>query len=123
MKYHNVAHPAISLWELNAAASRLKEEGLKGVDEDQLFDTVDRLRQRVDDALNATKSAKAARRSAARRPPGTRPAPAKQPVRTVAVPSAANDESIHGQKGANDQSFGDDPFAEPITPFSVSLKR
>ncbi|WGV53303.1 DDE-type integrase/transposase/recombinase [Stenotrophomonas indicatrix] len=123
VKYRNVAHPAVSLWELNAAAARLKEEGLKGVDEDQLFDTVDRLRQRVDDALNATKSAKSARRSAARRPPGTRPTPATQPARTVPLPSAANDESVHGQSAAVDQSFGDDPFAEPITPFNVSLKR
>lgn len=123
VRYRNVAHPAISLWELNAAAVRMREEGLRGVDEDQLFATVGRLRQRVDDALQATKSAKAARRSAARRPPGERPIATKQPSRAVHIPAAANDGNIHGQLVGPEQPFGDDPFADPITPFNVTLKR
>lgn len=101
----------------------LKQDGLKDVDEDQLFATVDRLRQRVDDALNATKKARSARRSAARRPPGVRPTPSEQPTRTVPIPAAANDESVHGINARVSEVLDDDPFAEPITPFQVSLKR
>lgn len=123
VRYRNAGFPAISLWELNAANDMLRQEGLKDVNEDQLFATVDRLRQRVDDALNATKKARSARRSAARRPPGTRPTAAVQPERTVPVPSAANDESIHGRIAQPRSTFDDDPFSEPITPFQVSLKR
>ncbi|WP_439449267.1 Mu transposase C-terminal domain-containing protein [Stenotrophomonas sp. ATs4] len=123
VRYRNAGFPAISLWELNAANEVLKQDGLKDVDEDQLFATVDRLRQRVDDALNATKKARSARRSAARRPPGVRPKPSEQPKRTVPIPAAANDESVHGINARVSEALDDDPFAEPITPFQVSLKR
>ncbi|EKT4085287.1 urease subunit beta [Stenotrophomonas maltophilia] len=121
--YRNTGFPAISLWELNAANEALKQDGLKDVDEDQIFATVDRLRQRVDDSLNATKKARSARRSAARRPPGTRPTAAVQPERSVPIPAAANEESIHGYNPPRPSRIEDDASDEPITPFQVSLKR
>lgn len=123
IKYRNSGHPAVSLWEINAAAAALKEQGLKDVNEDQLFETVDRLRQRVDDAVKATKGAKAARRSAERRPPGNRPRPAQQPERKVPIPVAANDSSVHDLASNGILALEEDPFAAPITPFHVSLNR
>lgn len=123
IKYRNSSHPAVSLWEINAAAAALKEQGMKDVNEDQLFETVDRLRQRVDDALKATKGAKAARRSAERRPPGNRPRPANQPERSVPIPITAGDSSVHASAKPVTVHIEEDPFAEPITPFHVSLSR
>lgn len=118
--YRNTSHPPVSLWELRAATAKLREEGIKDVDEDRLFESIERLRMRVDDAAKATK---AARRSAARRPPGARSTTGKTPVRQVPVPSTTLDESVHEAPLNPVLQLEDDPFAEPITAFEVNLTR
>lgn len=118
--YRNMSHPAVSLWEVRAALAKLREDGIKDVDEDRLFETIERLRQRIDDAVKATKSA---RRSAARRPPGIRPRPPIAPARQVPIPAALKDESVHAASFVAPPQLEDDPFAEPVTAFDVALTR
>jgi putative transposase len=56
--YRNPAHPPISLWELKAAQARLREEGRKAVDEDTIFDAVERRRTRIQESIGKTKAAR-----------------------------------------------------------------
>lgn len=118
--YRNMGHPAVSLWELRAAEKKLREEGSEAVDEDKIFETIERMRQRVDDAVKATK---AARRSIARRPPGSRPKPKTPPPREVPIPGDAHEKSVHAPSRPAAAEIEDDPFAEPIEPFDVALTR
>jgi putative transposase len=118
--YRNLGHPAVSLWEVRAAEARLRQEGMQQVDEERLFETIDRLRERIDDARAATK---AARRSAARRPPGTRPKADKPVDRKVPIPAAMAEESLHPRSQAVPSELEQDPFDAPITPFDVSVGR
>lgn len=111
--YRDLAHPAVSLYELREAQRTLHEQGISDTDEQQIFAAIERMRQRVD--ASVTKS-KAARRQAARRPgspakPKTTNAPdvpyvrlgANSPVPPAFTPPPALVE--------------DDPFSEPIRPF------
>jgi putative transposase len=56
--YRNPAHPPISLWELKAVQARLREEGRKAVDEDTIFDAVERRRARIQESIVKTKAAR-----------------------------------------------------------------
>ena len=62
--YRNTAYPPISVWELREARRKLKEEGLKAVNEDLIFKAYNRLRALEDEANQETRKA---RRSAQRR--------------------------------------------------------
>lgn len=62
--YANQARPRISAWELLAARNALAKDGAKHVDENALFDAVERRRQIVETAQESTKKA---RREAQRR--------------------------------------------------------
>lgn len=118
--YLNRGHPAVSLWEVRSAKAKLREEGLKAVDEDRIFEAIERLRQRVDDAVATTKSA---RRSQARRPPGSKPKPPTPPSRKSPIPGDARDESVHASAPSAKDQLEDDPFADPVEPFDVALTR
>lgn len=62
--YRNTAFPPISVWELRAAKSRLQEEQTGTINEDEIFATIDRMREIEEKALQKSK---AARRSKQRR--------------------------------------------------------
>jgi putative transposase len=62
--YRNTTHPPISVWELREARRKLKEDGLKAVNEDLIFKAYNRLRALEDEAIKETKKA---RRAAQRR--------------------------------------------------------
>ena len=64
-RYSDLAHPAISLWERNAAVRRLNEKGRREVDEDMIFAAVAEQRSIEDTARG--QSARA-RRNRERRP-------------------------------------------------------
>jgi putative transposase len=64
ISYRNTTHPPISVWELREARRKLKEDGLKAVNEDLIFKAYNRLRALEDEAIKETKKA---RRSAQRR--------------------------------------------------------
>jgi putative transposase len=72
-RYRDLAHPAISLWERNAAVRRLNERGRREVDEAMIFATVAEQRAIED---NARRQSARARRNRERRPrtPVTEPA-------------------------------------------------
>jgi len=102
--YRNIGLPAMSAWELRAIQGALKAEGRREVDEALIFEALNRMRSRVEEAKRKTK---AARRQSARIPKATAPAAfqplEKPPPDSIApVPETLPD---------------DDPFAVPVKPF------
>lgn len=108
--YRNIAFPAMSAWELNEITSKLKEEGRKDVDEDLIFEALNRMRANIEASKAKTK---AARRKSVRTPP-LKP---KLSIQTSADNYIATPQVSESQ-------FVDDPFAMDIQPFDeVSLSR
>ncbi len=58
--YRNTAYPAISVWELRAAQARLREQQAGQINEDQIFATIERMREIEDKALRKSKAARRA---------------------------------------------------------------
>ena len=93
--YRDLSHPAISLWELRAAQEWLREQGNQDIDERRIFEAVERMRQRVAEAVHKTKKARrdqaridragklAAARSDSSTPPITVPTSAATPTSPV----------------------------------------
>lgn len=120
LPYRNIGHPAISLYELREARRRLSEEGIRAVDEDLIFEQVERQRQRVAKAVEKSKSARRAQaRSHASAKPET---PAAIPTRQGAgrvhlAPSVPAPSSSAG-------AVEEDIFAQPIRPFDeIAIRR
>ena len=63
--YRDLTRPAISVWELREIRRRLQEEGKKNIDEDAIFATLERLREKAERAVTTTKKV---RRQRERRP-------------------------------------------------------
>ncbi|MBM3553548.1 MAG: DDE-type integrase/transposase/recombinase [Alphaproteobacteria bacterium] len=55
LRFANICRPPITLWELRRAQATLKERGLKLVDEQLVFDTIERQRALVEEASRRTK--------------------------------------------------------------------
>lgn len=102
--YANITYPAMSQWELKEILKKLKEEGREDIDENLIFETLDRLRQRIEDAKAKTKKA---RRQATRIPP-------KKPTEKVPATTSNVTERVVVSKVTN---VDDDPFATPTLPF------
>jgi putative transposase len=103
--YRNRGLPAISVWELNEVMTRLKEEGKRNIDEGLIFESIERMRARVE---NAKKTTKATRRQMTRKPPAQKTPHTLKPQPTdMAKPIS--------------ESAAYDPFAEPIKPFAEVL--
>lgn len=64
LRFANICRPPITLWELRRAQAALKERGLRLVDEQLVFDTIERQRVIIEEASRRTKEA---RRSMERR--------------------------------------------------------
>lgn len=110
LHYGNIGRPAMSLWELKEVQKILAAEGKRNIDENMIFETLGRMRERIEDAKQKTKSA---RRQATRTPK-----PPKAPVPTLISTVATR--AIEGDEYLAD----DDPFAQPIEPFDdVSVAR
>lgn len=122
--YADLSHPPISEWERRAAVSDLQKQGRAEIEEDVLFATIERLRARIDEAAQTSKSA---RRALTKRPM-SQPAPAR--------PSSANDggddlsrSPVSATKQPSvtrvpaDTDELADLFNEPIQPFDVRLNR
>lgn len=56
--YRDMSHPAASIWELKDARKRLLELGRDATDEQALFETIMRLRERIFESVEKTKSAR-----------------------------------------------------------------
>lgn len=59
--YRNNKLPAVSIWEFNAALKRLKDEGRNAVDEDVIFDAIEKMRQIEKQAVETTKKTRRAK--------------------------------------------------------------
>jgi len=110
LPYRNIGYPAMSAWELREVQARLKAEGRRGVDENLIFEALERLRSKVEEAKQKSK---AARRQATRNPAASKhhfPKFAASP----SPPSTTDSEPM----------IEADPFDQPIRPFDeVSLVR
>lgn len=114
LPYRNIGHPAMSAWELRDIQQTLKEQGLKSVDENMIFEALDRMRARVEAAAHKTK---AARRQATRKPA----APPALKAMPKLIPDQATGVMVDGKQSGVDE---DDPFAQPIHPFEeISVSR
>ena len=58
LRFANICRPPITLWELRRAQAALKERGLRLVDEQLVFDTIERQRAIVEEASRRTKEAR-----------------------------------------------------------------
>jgi putative transposase len=114
--YRNIGHPALSLYELKEIRRKLLEEGRKGVDENLIFEALERMRTRVAEATHKSKSA---RRQAQRNP--NRPTDSK-PVETPTAVKYTT--SAQRPPTSISAAIEDDPFAQPIRPFDeLALRR
>jgi putative transposase len=113
--YRNLAHPAMSLYELREVRRRLEAEGRRDVDEELIFQALERMRARIDEAQQKSK---AARRHANRSPrPAPRGAPGSHPLMSGIASKPAGTPPPAATVEA-------DPFSEPIRPFEeLALKR
>ena len=115
--YRNIGKPAMSAWELKEVQQALKAEGKRDVDEHMIFEALERMRARIEEAKQKTK---AARRQATRNPQsnGVRPVATPMPK----LPNPAPDAYV--THSATSPAPDDDPFAQPIQPFDeISLTR
>ncbi|RYZ76634.1 MAG: urease subunit beta, partial [Proteobacteria bacterium] len=110
--YRNIGFSAMSAWELKEILGKLKEDGRKDIDENLIFDALDRMRVKIEESKAKTK---AARRKATR-------IPKSAPERSTLRPSPALPLTAMSEKTSPFAS--DDPFAVAIQPFDeVSLSR
>jgi putative transposase len=58
--YRNISHPPISIWELREAKRALDAAGRANIDENALFEALEALRKRTEEAAQKTKSARRA---------------------------------------------------------------
>ncbi|MDC5821893.1 DDE-type integrase/transposase/recombinase [Vibrio europaeus] len=56
--YRNTSFPAVSIWEFNAALNKLKDEGRSTVNEDIIFDAIEKMRTIETNAVAETKKAR-----------------------------------------------------------------
>lgn len=115
LPYRNIGHPAISLYELKEARKRLIDEGARDIDENLIFEQIERQRQRVAKAVEKSKSA---RRAQARSHASAKPTkssnglPPVSPVPVEAMPTASSG------------IVEEDIFAQPIRPFDeIAIRR
>lgn len=122
--YRNIGHPAMSLYELIEVNRRLKEEGRRDVDEHLIFEALDRMRARVEEASQKSKSA----RRKMQRSPGPKGGAKVPPLMKVPgfptkpQPQLQTHSNAHlpGGPQAHEPVIAeleDDPFAQPVRPF------
>lgn len=95
--YRNLGRPAVSAWEAKDALAKLKAEGRRDIDENLLFQAIDRLRARVEVSVSATKSArkKDTRNPARRQAETPAPAPKKHGAAPRPLPTASATPTEH----------------------------
>lgn len=109
--YRNIGFPAMSAWELKDVLAKLKSDGRKDVDENLIFDALNRMRIKIEEYKAKTKSA---RRKATRNPITNDPPP-------LAKSFFQDPSELENKKSP---FTNDDPFVVEIHPFDeVSLSR
>lgn len=101
--YGRLGRPAVSLWEIDAAIRRLKEEGRQNYDENAVFESIERRARQVAEAVATTKRV---RREKARKPPA-----ATNTAAVLPAPPASEKPSLVPASLADD-----DLFSQPVVP-------
>lgn len=110
--YRNIGFPAMSAWELKDVLGKLKADGRKDVDENLIFEALNRMRLNIEVSKAKTK---AARLKATRIPVS---ATSSSPSPTI------NEQHLTNATESKSPFANDDPFAMEIQPFDeVSLSR
>jgi len=111
--YRNVGHPSMSLYELKEIRRKLLAEGCRDVNEHVIFEALDRMRARV---AESTQKSKSARRQAERAPrrPEAKDAGAVWPTAIASNPRPA---TAFERDTPFPAVLHDDPFDEPVKPF------
>lgn len=113
LPYRNIGYPAMSAWELREVQQKLKAQGMRHVNEHMIFEALDRMRVRIEEAKQKTK---AARRQATRIPIA--------PVPKVVQKTEPAQEQVPTSENPPASAVDDDPFAQPIRPFDeISISR
>jgi putative transposase len=119
LPYRNIGHPAMSLYELKEIRKRLTEEGQRDIDENMIFESLNRSRQRVAEAVQKSK---AARRAEARSHPSAKAG--KKPHGLAPTPSTAQASHQLNKSGTGGDFGDDDIFSTPVRPFDeLALRR
>jgi putative transposase len=122
--YADLSHPPISEWERRAAVSDLQKQGRAEIEEDALFATIERLRARIEEAAQTTKSA---RRALTKRPMNqpapARPSPAHDGGSVLSTSPVPLTKQPSPTRVPADTDELADLFSEPIQPFDVRLNR
>lgn len=103
--YRNTSYPDVSRLEFQEAHRALKLQGRENIDEDMIFESIKRNRERVEQAEAQTRSAKrSGPKKAATAAKTAKAQPSHAPVKASVAKSAENDDDF------------DDLFAEPVQP-------
>lgn len=112
--YRNMTHPAVTLWEVQAARKRLLQDGCMDIDENRIFESVIRIRTRNETAADKTKSA----RRDVERTKKARDALAKKAIqRPETIQGSAAPTSPSKPSPAPVQDDLEDIFSVPVRPF------
>lgn len=115
LNYRNIGLPPMSAWELREITATLKAQGRKDIDEHLIFDALDRMRERIEEAKLKTK---AARRQATRIPAAVKPVDSRFPAKAVVSASPVLMDVTYPSEQV------DDPFSTPVETFNeLSLTR
>jgi putative transposase len=113
LPYRNIGYPAMSAWELREVQQKLKAQGMRHVNEHMIFEALDRMRVRIEEAKQKTK---AARRQATR-------IPAAPVSKVEQKPELAPTNTLKGENSVASM-IEEDPFSQPIRPFDeISVSR
>ena len=129
LPYRNIGFPPMSLYELNAIRAELTAEGIRDIDEELIFERLERSRRRVAEAVQKSKKARKAQArshpSAKPKAPASAPLPAPDASPRAPSPQPVGDDAADiadvgalvssGQEG--DAELEEDIFAAPIRPF------
>ena len=110
--YRNTAHPSMTLWELRAIRKQLKSDGKTDIDEDMIFEALEKMRRIEKEAVEKTKKS---RRAAQRRK-------SSQEKVSNFLPSMKNPDVL--KIGATDSVKEQKPIADDddIQPFDEMLE-
>lgn len=104
--YRNTSYPPVSIWEFNSALNKLKEEGRSTVNEDIIFDAIEKMRTIESNAVSETKKIRRAQQK-------------RKSSASKSVQKQLSESFTDKQRTSLPYDFSDDD--EPIMPFDELL--
>lgn len=115
--YRDPGHPAISHWELREVRKKLEQEGCKDIDENAIFEAVERMRHRTQEAVVKTKKARRTRHRVRR----AEKLSAKRTTADEARGFQSSQPQSHAVESKQPESHLEDICAGEIETFDVDL--